>query len=370
MKALVRQSKKKIAFLFLLAMTVVGVAFRLSAEQVIYEDGLIVTNTGKVVRGEISVLENGYAVKIPGGATVSYPFSTVICEAKTVREAYRKQREAMTRPTADQHVRLAQWAFKQNLYAEAEREIRSALHLQPNNQQARRLLRHFDKRKVRDSEYVDPYQKKLRDKLLIDSTFNKGEPLGGLSPELAREFASTIEPLLINRCSNASCHGVSAAHEFRLQPKWNLRGNTRFITGKNLQAVLKQIDSQRPDKSPLITKLDGKHGYRNQSVFIGTLAEKQKRILQNWTMRTGLHLQEQRKQEKTSFTQLVGHEQRQQKQQRQQQPADSIQQAGLVTPEMEASSPTLDEIRKEQAYDPFDPDVFNRKMHKNREVNK
>ncbi len=358
MKYFIRHSKKTIAVLLLFAMAVIGFAFNSPAEEIIYGDGLLVTNTGKVIRGKISVLSNGYAVELPSGATVSYPFLTIICEAKSLREAYRKQREAMTRPTASQHVRLAQWAFKQNLFAEAEREIHSALNLQPNNQQAKRLLKHFDKRKLKDSEYVDEYQKKMRDKLLIDRAFSKGEPLGGLSPELAQEFASIIEPLLINRCSNASCHGVSVAHEFHLQPKWNMRGNTRHITGKNLQAVLKQINSTRPDKSPLITKLNGKHGFRQRNVFHGTLAEKQKRILQNWTMRTGLHLQEQHKEEGTSFTQLVGHEEMNQ------QPGSTIQQAGYTTSHKTPEATTLKKVRKEQAYDPFDPDVFNRKMHK------
>jgi len=362
MTYLFRHSKKTIAVLLLFAMAVIGITFNSPAEVIIYGDGLLITNTGKVIRGKISVLKNGYAVEMPSGATVSYPFSTIICEAKSLREAYRKQREAMTRPTAGQHVRLAQWAFKQNLFAEAEREIHSALNLQPNNQQAKRLLKHFDKRKMKDSEYVDEHQKKMRDKLLIDRAFSKGEPLGGLSPELAQEFASIIEPLLINRCSNASCHGVSVAHEFHLQRKWNMRGNTRHITGKNLEAVLKQINSTRPDKSPLITKLNGKHGFRKKNVFNGTLAEKQKRILQNWTMRTGLHLQEQHKQEGTSFTQLVGHEEMNQ-------PLNErIQQAGQTSPEIKknskTSSKTLEKTRKEQAYDPFDPDVFNRKMHR------
>ncbi len=351
-------SKRTAAPLLLVLLLVTGVSFYSSAQEIVYGDGLLVTNTGKVIRGKITVLKNGYAVEVPGGATVSYPFSVIICEARTLREAYRKQREAMTRPTADQHVRLAQWAFKQNLYAEAEREIHSALNLQPNNQQARRLLKHFDKRKVKNPRFVDQEKRKFRDKILIDQAFNKGEPLGGLSPELAQEFASKIEPLLINRCSNASCHGVSVAHEFRLQPKWNLRGNTRHITGKNLQAVLKQIDSKRPDKSPLITKLDGQHGYRNRSVFSGPLAEKQKTILQNWTLRTGLYLQEQQKEDETSFTQLVGDE-------KMNQPAEGrIEQAGYSEPQKTSTSTALEKVRKEQAYDPFDPDIFNRKMHR------
>ncbi len=359
MTYLFRHTKKTVALFLLIAMTVIGVTLTSPAEEIIYGDGLLVTTSGKVIRGKISVLKNGYAVVLPSGASVSYPFSTVICEARSLQEAYRKQRDAMTRPTAGQHVRLAQWAFKQNLFAEAEREIHSALNLQPNNQQAKRLLKHFDKRELKDSEFVNQDEKKLREKMIIDREFNKGEPLGGLSPELAQEFASTIEPLLINRCSNAACHGKSVAHEFRLQPKWNLRGNTRHISAKNLQAVLKQIDSNRPDKSPLTAKLNGQHGIRSRNVFSGSLAEKHKRILQNWTMRTGLYLQEKRKESQTTFTQLVGHENVNQ------QPGHQIQQAGFSSPQKKLSKPSaIDAARKEQAYDPFDPEIFNRKMHK------
>ena len=270
----------------------------------------------------------------------------------------------MTRPTAGQHVRLGQWAFQQELFAEAEREIKSALNLQSNNQQAKRLLRHFDSRIPKDSEFVDQNKKKTYDQIMIDREFKKGQPLAGLNPQLTKEFAATIHPLLINSCSNSSCHGTSVAHEFRLHPRWNMKGNTRHLTARNLQAVLEQIDVKRPDKSPLITKLNGHHGKRNTNVFIGSRAEKQRRILQNWTLRTGLYLQEQREEQKKSFAELVGHEEQSL------QPSGQIQQAGFnsplqpaeLTPAQKNDSSKLESARNDQAYDPFDPEIFNRKM--------
>lgn len=345
------------ASLILIGMSVAGITMRSPAEEIIYGNGLLVTTTGKVVRGKISVLQNGYAVELSSGGSVAYPFYTIICEARSLQEAYRKQRDAMTRPTAEQHVNLAQWAFQQKLFAEAEKEIHSALNLQPNNHHARRLLEHFDSRKLDDSEFVDQNRKRTFEKIMIDREFSQGQPLGGLSPKLAKEFVASIEPLLINRCGNASCHGTSVAHDFRLQPKWNMKGNTRHISARNLKAVLEQIDMNRPDKSPLTTRLDGKHGKRNTNVFIGSRAQQHRQTLQNWTMRTGLYLQDQKKEEQTTFIQLIGHEQQMQ------QPGSPIQQAGFTRPQKK--EPTiLETTRNEQAIDPFNPEIFNQKMHK------
>ncbi|MEZ5951073.1 MAG: hypothetical protein R3C12_18040 [Planctomycetaceae bacterium] len=218
------------------------------------------------------------------------PFEAVICDAASLTEAYRQQRDAMTRPTAEQHTRLANWCMQQQLFEEAERELQSALKLQPQHLPAHRLIEQLKGRKPRDSDFINKEQQQQMDDLLIKMEFSPGRPLGGLDASLAKDFATRIEPLLLNSCANASCHGQTAENSFRLTPKWNLRGNTRHITDQNLAAVLQQLDLKNPERSPLIAKLDGQHGPRRMPVFTGARAAEHRKNLENWALLAARYL--------------------------------------------------------------------------------
>ncbi len=250
---------------------------------------ILVLKDGSVIQGLVTVLERGYAIDLPSGL-ITLPFEAVICDAASLTEAYRQQRDAMTRPTAEQHTRLANWCMQQQLFEEAERELQSALKLQPQHLPAHRLIEQLKGRKPRDSDFINKEQQQQMDDLLIKMEFSPGRPLGGLDASLAKDFATRIEPLLLNSCANASCHGQTAENSFRLTPKWNLRGNTRHITDQNLAAVLQQLDLENPERSPLIAKLDGQHGPRRMPVFTGARAAEHRKNLENWALLAARYL--------------------------------------------------------------------------------
>lgn len=345
--------------LALLAMTIGAEAQ--SQPQVI--NGLLVLDDGRVVTGNITILERGYMLTSSSGRS-TIPFSNVTCHAKTLKEAYRKQRDAMTKPTAEQHVALARWCLTNRLYAAAEQEIHSALDLQPHHRAAIRLLKQFDEKKPKDEAFTNKKMRNMMDKMIIDQTFKTAEPIGGLDERLAQQFVSKIEPLMMNSCANTSCHGQETTSSFRLTHKWNLRGNTRHITDRNLEQVLRQIDPGKPENSPLLTVLNGSHGGYGQPVFRGAKADYQRKLLQQWTLAVGNSLLE-------NDGQLTDNEKPVKPDDLI--PPDEIQQVSHVMPVPALSEDRslrdpnrkdpLTEARKEQAHDPFDPDIFNRRVH-------
>ncbi len=317
------------------------------------QNGLLVLNDGRVLTGQISILERGYLLQGSTGR-ITMPFSNVICHAKSLKEAYRKQRESMTKPTADQHTALARWCLVNQLFAEAEQEIESALLLQPHHVAAKNMLARFDAKKPRDLDFSSEESRKMMDQLMINKEFSTAQPIGGLDAELAKQFVTTIEPMLMNNCSNTSCHGSEASNDFRLTQKWNIRGNTRHITDQNLDAVLPFIDSKNPEQSRLLTVLDGSHGQTGLSVFTGARAKYQRKVLEQWTIDVG-HTQA------PGTKTLVNHDQEPVK------PEELIPPSGIMPASYESHTITpespLKKIREEQAFDPFSPAIFNRKVH-------
>tara|TARA_R110002020_G_scaffold182947_8_gene378818 strand:- start:927 stop:2168 length:1242 start_codon:yes stop_codon:yes gene_type:complete len=319
------------------------------------QNGLLVLNDGRVLTGQISILERGYLLNGSSGR-ITMPFSNVICHARTLKEAYRKQRESMTKPTADQHTSLARWCLVNQLFAEAEQEIESALLLQPHHVAAKKMLARFDAQKPREHDFSSAESRKMMDDLLINKEFSTAQPIGGLDAELAKQFVTTIEPMLMNNCSNTSCHGTEARNNFRLTQKWNIRGNTRHITDQNLDAVLPFIDSKTPEQSRLLTVLDGRHGQNGLSVFTGARAKYQRKVLEQWTIAVG-------------YSQAPGTKSLVNQDHKPIKPEELIPPTGIMPASYEshtisAESP-LKKVREEQAFDPFNPDIFNRKVHGN-----
>src|SRR5262249_20312220 len=112
------------------------------------------------------------------------------------------------------------------------------------------------------------------------------ESLGGLSNESATAFTQRIQPLLMNKCGNASCHGKSEPNDkrdgFRLNPVRLGTSSHRLYTERNLAEVLRYIDLEEPALSPLVTIPQGAHA-GTAGVFHGTSGNTQLKTLRAWT---------------------------------------------------------------------------------------
>ncbi len=378
---------------------------------------LLVLRDGSIMQGHISILDEGYSISTSNGV-VAIPFDAVTCDAVSIQDAYRQQRDAIVKPSAEQHTRLAGWCLQQQLYEQAERELEAALGLQAHYPPALRMIEQIRKQQAARSDPDELFRenKKQMEDLLVKLEFGTAEPLGGLSPELAQEFSSRVELLLINTCANGACHGRpadkdTAEYGFRLTPRWNMRGNTRHVTDQNLRAVLAQLDLDNPEASPLIAVLDGRHGARNTPVFKGAKAAEQRKLLENWTILTarylastrpaktensplnpaGLHGEDSRVIQasgETSFiagdqssasspSQTSPHAPRQRIPREPTLPPGAFPATGQETPLSPASSrhpsqpeqqatprnTRVEEALRNSAPDPFDPALFNRKVH-------
>jgi hypothetical protein len=116
------------------------------------------------------------------------------------------------------------------------------------------------------------------------------ESLAGLSRETAACFTTRIQPLLLNKCGNAACHGSKSESSFQLEQIRGTGNGHRVHTERNLAAVLKQIELQRPADSPLLQHGVSPHGGMARANFFGPAGEKQLKMLRNWIRVASLEL--------------------------------------------------------------------------------
>ncbi|MDA0282304.1 MAG: hypothetical protein O3B86_03015 [Planctomycetota bacterium] len=244
---------------------------------------VLVLRSGRVMQGRIKSVSTGWLVSTDRGHAV-IPFGQVLFDADDLNEAYLRLRIQDERPTVTSHLRLADWCLSQDLLAEGARELRDALEKDSSNETARLMLdrvdteirrrtpNEFEVRLAQDVVLLNDHETQVED--------TEVRSLSGLSPETARDFVSSIQPLLLNKCGNARCHGPSATNEFRLTRTRSGSSNSRIVSERNLAAVLNDLRPEQNGKARLLEVIRGSHA--GQSIFNGRYGAVQMQTLQDW----------------------------------------------------------------------------------------
>ena len=243
-------------------------------------DSLLLMKSGRIVSGQIGEGAGGYLVKNPSGSML-IPFGDVMFEAKDMHEIYLKQRNSMKFPTANSHLDLARWCISNKLIEEAKSELKDAIRLEPKRSESRLMLQRLMGKTEKNRPTVN---EKIKEAVLTKQMSRPDEAtsLTGISREQSAIFVRKIQPVLLNKCGNASCHGSAAKSEFRLTQVHRRYGNQRVSVEKNLAEVLRWIDLDEPARSQLLVKPEKEHPQQGMVVFSGYAARKQKQLIQKW----------------------------------------------------------------------------------------
>ena len=228
--------------------------------------GCVVLGDGRVFQGEITELAAGYRVHTKKGALV-LPFSEVRTVAPTLTQAYQQLQESYERPSASDHLDLGLWCQQNQLFEEASAEAQAALALEPARREALSLLKKAEAALGHTEVPQTPSAPNIVPR--------PGQGGAVISTATQVEFSRHIQRLALNKCGNGSCHGASALSPFKIQQ--GVRADT------NLTAILKYIDPENPEQSPLLVKArtaDGPH----HGLFRGANGAEQYARLMAWVV--------------------------------------------------------------------------------------
>ncbi|MBS0207084.1 MAG: hypothetical protein JSS49_29765 [Planctomycetes bacterium] len=245
---------------------------------------IILMQTGRVLKGVASRNAGGWLVEQANGR-IQVPLDQVTLVATSLADAYRKQRDSIVEPTPATHMSLAQWCISYRLHDEARDELKKCLRLDPDHSAARKLLYRLDESldpaTVKKPAPIDRNSLRTPDGFMVPDA----ESLGGLSSEAAVTFTQRIQPLLVNKCGNTSCHGTIKSGErsegFHLTPVRIGTTAHRLYTERNLAEVMRYIDLKDPGQSPLMILPQGTHA-GTAGVFHGTSGHTQIKMLRSW----------------------------------------------------------------------------------------
>lgn len=331
------------------------------------KEQVVIMNNMQLIKGSVSRSPNGYVVEHAAGRLV-IPTDEVRVVGKDIPDAFQRMTESYPNPTAATHFLLAQWAYSHELKADARAQLVMALDRDEDHEQARAMLTRIDEQFAAERRRAAAAKPKPPLPRIVNGIeLPEVESLAGLSRETAALFTTRIQPLMLNKCGNAKCHGPQSESGFRLEQIRGTGPGSRGHTERNLAAVLEQIDQARINHSPLLTVPMQSHGGLNKAIFYGPTGERQMQVLRNWVrsaskeLAQDAHVAEQR-------PSLVNGKPVFPKSPRSQASVEEADDADEPEPSPTTAAPRSKPSRaatddEDDLDDAFDPEIFNRRYH-------
>ncbi len=242
-------------------------------------ESVLILRNGHVLVGEITRSDDRFNVSVEGGRiSVSVADTELLC--RNLEEAYEHKRLALGSLDVHGHLELAGWCQRQGLMELAGRELLEAKKLSPSHPMIPVIERRIQM-SLAPPKPVEPVKVaavSVRPPLSPDELDHIARDM---PPGTMETFVRSIQPLLVNRCGAARCHGPVSDNQLHLlRPPPSSRPSRR-TTQRNLHAVLKLIDRNDPTRSPLLTSALKPHGDLDVPVFAGRRADQYERVA-NW----------------------------------------------------------------------------------------
>ncbi|HZU37217.1 MAG TPA: hypothetical protein VFA18_14945 [Gemmataceae bacterium] len=229
----------------ILAALVAWPACSILAQQPPASGHVLVLENERVLEGDIVRDGEQYRIRHHVGET-TVPAKTVVALCADMNEAYAFMHGRSNLEDPDERMRLARWCRQHSLRAAAITELQAALRLDPERTEAKRLLQVLQQPRPTVVTHVSvPTQK-------------APEPVVDISAESMSLFTTRIQPILMNTC--VRCHARQDVGSFRLIRVFGNPGIAQPTSRHNLAVTLGQVNRQRPQASPLLTKALSLHG--------------------------------------------------------------------------------------------------------------
>ncbi|QDU76453.1 hypothetical protein Pan97_35030 [Bremerella volcania] len=350
-----------------------------------YEGVLVLTN-GNAMRGRITLEGEYYSLAINEDSVIRMPVERVAFASRTLEEAYLRQKARVGTTTLSHHVELANWCLGLELWEEAAYHHAIALRSGPDHPDVIRLDRLYQVKvhernnggKVETVQYSLP----VTHPPAIPEELPSDQPDPSLSPQIVRYYTTTVQPIMLNSCAASRCHAENSENSFRLVEFENVRSIPQRMTVRNMNAALDFIEYDQPQKSPLLVKSATRHGDGNAP----NLSPQQLGAIQAWVFAAAQGVKPQRNRVESSIVpasfdapanvpKALADPGPAMSKPLPTTPANSIfggnanasMGGGRERPYRSIPQKGVSRKEKPEVRDEFDPELFNRKFHPNRE---
>jgi hypothetical protein len=239
--------------------------------------GMVVLRNGEVIEGKITLYEGIYIVDLPNGR-IRIKQAEVDLACSNLEEGYRRKRATIQVGSVHDHLDLAQWCMRHNLLGLASVELADATAADPKNPMIA-ALRH--RLKMAMEPPMPEHRGGKKPLAPGPSTDELDRMVRGMPRGVVEAFTQSVQPLLLNNCATAGCHGPQSETGLRFWHIASGRPSSRRTTQRNLYSALQFIDRENPSASKLLTAAVKPHGTAKQAI-LGEHQSQQYRRMLDW----------------------------------------------------------------------------------------
>jgi hypothetical protein len=248
---------------------------------------VVVLQNGSALVGRVEETPDRLIVSSGPASMVRIPIADVDFVAPDWATAYHTQRARLDRTDVRRHLQLAQWCLRHNLEALAAEELLHLVRLDPHEPAVKALERELRRRA--GTAAAEPASPGLTSETPVPTgtvvepwgTSPTGEDRPPVAAEALAEFTRTVQPLLLNRCGQTTCHGRAGESRFHLQRLTASGSERRMLTLRNMRSVITQLDATGSPASPLLEQAVRPHG-RSPLAPLGPQDSRQVDRLRDW----------------------------------------------------------------------------------------
>ena len=236
------------------------------------DTGVLLLQDGGMLTGQITHVANSYVVGRSGGL-MQIPAARVKFVGQSQHDAYEYRAKHLNQQTPEQHLALAEWCLRYNLFDDAAVELDVAKSLGAAEAKLGLLNRRLTAAKEHPARTAAATSRVAAQPPApaVSKPTTANAKLPATVPDLPdgvlELFTRKVQPVLVNSCTVSKCHEPGGQQAFQLN-RALLRGEAnRRSTVQNLAATLALIDREHPEASQLLTVPRQTHGGLNGPVF-------------------------------------------------------------------------------------------------------
>ena len=221
------------------------------------QSGILLLRNGQILGGNYLTTGFGYEVSLKGGGIIRLRKDQIEFISDSIDEIYAFRRASKVNNSGPAHLEMAGWCLNNHLFNYAKLHLEQAIRINPREPgliaiQARLAIASRPQPKSSGGMIVDLQE--------LDSNDVIEEEIERLNPAVIKSFVNHVQPLLLNKCALAGCHGPHPRSTFQLiESRWT-KTIPRGISYRNLFNTLNRLEPKPPNNDHLVTKALTAHG--------------------------------------------------------------------------------------------------------------
>jgi len=236
------------------------------------------TFTGAITKS--SGINAPYTLIDASGNQLRFPRDQVEFVSDSILEVYAYRRATQIRNNAPACLALAQWCMQLRLFDQAQEQIDKAITIDGRSANIARLEVRLGLFRSPPTSHAAQSNGPAAATSIIGADQVR-ERIDQFPDAVVHQFIHSVQPLLLNRCALAGCHGPSPKSTFVLFRTSAKRPIPRRISQRNLYNTLTTLDLVQPENSSLLTAATTLHGAQNQPA-LGIDTSQEVANLVNW----------------------------------------------------------------------------------------